>query len=241
VEGRSSLTAGTSTSAATRIMEAIQNVLVVKFDTNCNVLGAAVYDIDATNPDLPFGLTISPDGSTLYIAGRSTNGAHLLAVRTSDFSVAWAKLFKVTGGGDAANSVTFSGNKLYVTGRTSTLDLFVSRFDAASGNPEGFQGLLDLARRGGARHSRCRRQGLCCGQLRRPCQTAGVPVHDARHQPQPGAREDLRDEPQPMTLHHYRWSAVSLTPSGCRTSSAPRMRRCSPSTRRRVTSHTHSS
>jgi len=112
------------------------NVLVVKFDTNCNVLGAAVYDIDATNPDLPFGLFISSDGSTLYIAGFSTNGAHLLAVRTSDFSVAWAKLFKVTGGGDAANSVTFSGNKLYVTGRTSTNDLFVSRFDAASGNHE---------------------------------------------------------------------------------------------------------
>jgi hypothetical protein len=112
------------------------NVLVVKFDTNCNVLGAAVYDIDATNPDLPFGLSISSDGSTLYIAGFSTNGAHLLAVRTSDFSVAWAKLFKVTGGGDAANSVTFSGNKLYVTGRTSTGDLFVSRFDAASGNHE---------------------------------------------------------------------------------------------------------
>jgi DNA-binding beta-propeller fold protein YncE len=112
------------------------NVLVVKFDTNCNVLGAAVYDIDATNPDLPFGLSISSDGSTLYIAGFSTNGAHLLAVRTSDFSVAWAKLFKVTGAGDAANSVTFSGNKLYVTGRTSTNDLFVSRFDAASGNHE---------------------------------------------------------------------------------------------------------
>jgi len=114
------------------------NVLVVKFDTNCNVLGAAVYDIDATNPDLPFGLSISSDGSTLYIAGFSTNGAHLLAVRTSDFSVAWAKLFRVTGGGDAANSVTFSGNKLYVTGRTSTSpsDLFVSRFDAASGNHE---------------------------------------------------------------------------------------------------------
>jgi len=110
------------------------NVLVVKFDTNCNVLGAAVYDIDGT--DLPFGLSISPDGSTLYIAGFSASAAHLLAVRTSDFSVAWAKLFRVTGGGDAANSVTFSGNKLYVTGRTSTGDLFVSRFDAASGNHE---------------------------------------------------------------------------------------------------------
>jgi hypothetical protein len=110
------------------------NVLVVKFDTNCNVLGAAVYDIDGT--DLPFGLSISPDGSTLYIAGFSTSAAHLLAVRTSDFSVAWAKLFRVTGGGDAANSVTFSGNKLYVTGLTSTGHLFVSRFDAASGNHE---------------------------------------------------------------------------------------------------------
>ncbi|MFZ8857862.1 MAG: YncE family protein [Candidatus Caldarchaeales archaeon] len=110
------------------------NVLVVKFDTNCNVLGAAVYDIDGT--DLPFGLSISPDGSTLYIAGFSASAAHLLAVRTSDFSVAWAKLFRVTGGGDAANSVTFSGNKLYVTGLTSTGDLFVSRFDAASGNHE---------------------------------------------------------------------------------------------------------
>jgi hypothetical protein len=110
------------------------NVLVVKFNTDCNVLGAAVYDIDGT--DLPFGLTISPDGSTLYIAGFSTSAAHLLAVRTSDFSVAWAKLFRVTGGGDAANSVTFSGNKLYVTGLTSTGHLFVSRFDAALGNHE---------------------------------------------------------------------------------------------------------
>jgi hypothetical protein len=110
------------------------NVLVVKFDTNCNVLGAAVYDIDMT--DLPFGLTISPDGSTLYIAGFSASAAHLLAVRTSDFSVAWVTLFRVTGGGDTAYSVAFSGNKLYVTGRTSTGDLFVSKFDAASGNHE---------------------------------------------------------------------------------------------------------
>jgi hypothetical protein len=110
------------------------NVLVVKFNTDCIFLGAAVYDIDDT--DLPFGLTISPDGSTLYIAGFSTSAAHLLAVRTSDFSVAWAKLFRVTGGGDAANSVTFSGNKLYVTGGTSTGHLFVSRFDAALGNHE---------------------------------------------------------------------------------------------------------
>jgi hypothetical protein len=114
------------------------NVLVVKFDTNCNVLGAAVYDVDGA--DLPFGLTISPDGSTLYIAGRSTNGAHLLAVRTSDLSVVWAKLFQVTGTGpgDAAHSVAFFGNKLYVTGRTPppNLDLFVSRFDAALGNHE---------------------------------------------------------------------------------------------------------
>ena len=109
------------------------NVLLVKFNTNCDVLDAEVYDIDGS--DLPFGLSISPDGSTLYIAGSSTSAAHLLAVRTSDFSVAWAKLFKVTGGGDEAYSVTFSGNKLYVTGGTSTGDLFVSRFDAA-GNHE---------------------------------------------------------------------------------------------------------
>jgi hypothetical protein len=116
------------------------NVLVVKFNTNCNVLGAAVYDIDMT--DLPFGLTISPDGSTLYIAGFSTSAAHLLAVRTSDLSVVWAKLFRVTGGGDEAHSVAFSGNKLYVTGRTPSVipgdpgNLFVSRFDAVSGNHE---------------------------------------------------------------------------------------------------------
>jgi hypothetical protein len=109
------------------------NVLLVKFNTNCDVLDAEVYDIDGS--DLPFGLSISPDGSTLYIAGSSTSAAHLLAVRTSGFSVAWAKLFKVTGGGDEAYSVTFSGNKLYVTGGTSTGDLFVSRFDAA-GNHE---------------------------------------------------------------------------------------------------------
>ena len=44
------------------------NFLVVKFGTNCNVLGAAVYDIDGA--DLPFGLTISPDGLYLYIARR---------------------------------------------------------------------------------------------------------------------------------------------------------------------------
>jgi hypothetical protein len=113
------------------------NVLVVKFDTNCNVLGtAAVYDVDGA--DQPFGLTISPDGSTLYIAGNSTNGAHLLAVRTSDLSVAWARRFNFTNPGaeDIAYSVAFSGNKLYVTGRTSTGDLFVSRFDAPLGNHE---------------------------------------------------------------------------------------------------------
>ena len=112
------------------------NVLVVKFDTNCNVLGAAVYDVDGA--DYPFGLTISPDGSTLYIAGRSTNGAHLLAVITSDLSVAWARRFNFTnpGAGDIAYSVAFSGNKLYVTGRTSTEHLFVSRFDAPLGNHE---------------------------------------------------------------------------------------------------------
>ena len=116
------------------------NVLVVKFDTNCNVLGAAVYDIDGA--DLPFGLTINPNGLYLYIAGRSTNGAHLLAVKTSDLSVAWARRFTVTGGDTTAHSVAFSGNKLYVTGRTipptppTTLDLFVSKFDALTGNHE---------------------------------------------------------------------------------------------------------
>jgi len=113
-----------------------QNVLLVKFDTNCNVLGAAVYDIDGG--DIPWGLSISSDGSTLYIAGQSSFGAHLFAVRTSDFSVTWARRFNFTnpGAGDIAYSVTFSGNKLYVTGKTSTGDLFVSRFDAASGNHE---------------------------------------------------------------------------------------------------------
>jgi hypothetical protein len=75
-----------------------ENILLVKFDTNCNVLRAAVYDIDARH--VPYGLSISPDGSTLYIAGytagRSSSGAILLAIKTSDFSVAWAKLFNFT-------------------------------------------------------------------------------------------------------------------------------------------------
>jgi hypothetical protein len=114
------------------------NILLVKFDTNCNVLRAAVYDIDVR--DVPLGLSISPDGSTLYITGRTSSGAILLAVRTSDFSVAWAKLFNFTNptpeDRDTAYSVAFSSNKLYVTGRTSAGDLFVSRFDAASGNHE---------------------------------------------------------------------------------------------------------
>jgi len=114
------------------------NVLLVKFDANCNLLGAAVYDINGT--DLPRGLDISPDGSTLYVAGMSDSGAHLLAVRTSDLAVVWTKLFNFTvtrlGAYDVANSVIFSGNKLYVTGRTSAGDLFISRFDAVTGNHE---------------------------------------------------------------------------------------------------------
>jgi hypothetical protein len=72
------------------------NVLLVKFDTNCNVIGSAVYDIDGA--DLPLGLSISPDGLTLFISGVSASGAgaHLLAVRTSDFSVAWTRRFNFT-------------------------------------------------------------------------------------------------------------------------------------------------
>jgi len=106
------------------------NVLLVKFDTttNCNVLGAAVYDVDGS--DQPFGLTISPDGY-LYIAGMSSSAAHLLKVQTSNLSIVWARKVTITGAGDSANSVTISGSKLYVTGRTSANDLFVARFNAA--------------------------------------------------------------------------------------------------------------
>jgi hypothetical protein len=114
------------------------NILLVKLDANCNLLGAAVYDINGT--DLPRGLDISPDGSTLYVAGMSDSGAHLLAVRTSDLAVVWTKLFNFTvtrlGAYDVANSVIFSSNKLYVTGRISAGDLFISRFDAVTGNHE---------------------------------------------------------------------------------------------------------
>jgi DNA-binding beta-propeller fold protein YncE len=112
------------------------NVLLVKFDTtNCIVLGAAVYDVDGA--DQPFGLTISPDGLYLYIAGFSSSAAHLLKVQTSDLSIVWARKVTITGAGDSANSVTISGNKLYVTGRTSANDLFVARFDANTGGFDG--------------------------------------------------------------------------------------------------------
>jgi hypothetical protein len=112
------------------------NVLVVKFDTtNCIVLGAAVYDVDGA--DQPFGLTISPDGLYLYIAGFSSSAAHLLKVQTSNLSIVWARKVTITGAGDSANSVTISGNKLYVTGRTSANDLFVARFDANTGGFDG--------------------------------------------------------------------------------------------------------
>jgi len=104
------------------------NVLLVKFDTNCAVIAAKVYDIDFN--DIPYGLTISPDGQYLYIAGMSLSAAHLLKVKTSDLSIEWARGVRITGGGDSANSVTISGNKLYVTGRTSANDLFVARFNA---------------------------------------------------------------------------------------------------------------
>jgi hypothetical protein len=113
------------------------NVLLVKFGTNCFVLGAAVYDIDGS--DSPFGLTISPDGSYLYIAGYSSSAAHLLKVKTSDLNIEWARRVTIAGVGDSANSVTISGNQLYVTGRTSTNDLFVSRFDAVSGTLQGYR------------------------------------------------------------------------------------------------------
>ena len=105
------------------------NILLVKFDTDCQVITAKVYDIDIN--DIPYGLTISPDGQYLYIAGFSSSAAHLLKVKTSDLSIEWARKVTITGAGDSANSVTISGSKLYVTGRTSANDLFVARFNAA--------------------------------------------------------------------------------------------------------------
>jgi hypothetical protein len=109
------------------------NILLVKFDTSCAVIDAKVYDIDFG--DIPYGLSISPDGY-LYIAGMSSSAAHLLKVKTLDLSIVWARGVRIAGGGDSANSVTISGNKLYVTGRTFANDLFVAKFDAASGNLE---------------------------------------------------------------------------------------------------------
>jgi hypothetical protein len=110
------------------------NILLVKFNTDCQVIAAKVYDIDFG--DIPYGLTISPDGSYLYIAGYSSSAAHLLKVKTSDLNIEWARRVTIAGVGDSANSVTISGNKLYVTGRTSANDLFVARFDAVFGNLE---------------------------------------------------------------------------------------------------------
>jgi hypothetical protein len=110
------------------------NILLVKFNTDCQVIAAKVYDIDFG--DIPYGLTISPDGSYLYIAGYSSSAAHLLKVKTSDLNIEWARRVTIAGVGDSANSVTISGNKLYVTGRTSANDLFVARFDAVLGNLE---------------------------------------------------------------------------------------------------------
>jgi hypothetical protein len=66
----------------------------------------------------------------------SSSAAHLLKVETSNLNIVWARSVRIAGGGDSANSVTFSGNKLYVTGRTFANDLFVARFDAALGNLE---------------------------------------------------------------------------------------------------------
>jgi hypothetical protein len=111
------------------------NILLVKFNTDCQVIAAKVYDIDFG--DIPYGLTISPDGY-LYIAGMSSSAAHLLKVETSNLNIVWARSVSIAGVGDSANSVTISGNKLYVTGRTSANDLFVARFDAA-GNLEVYK------------------------------------------------------------------------------------------------------
>jgi hypothetical protein len=107
------------------------NILLVKFNTDCQVIAAKVYDIDFG--DIPYGLTISPDGY-LYIAGMSSSAAHLLKVETSNLNIVWARSVRIAGGGDSANSVTISGNKLYVTGRTFANDLFVAKFDATTGD-----------------------------------------------------------------------------------------------------------
>jgi hypothetical protein len=111
------------------------NILLVKFNTFCAVIDAKVYDIDFG--DIPYGLTISPDGSYLYIAGMSSSATHLLKVKTLDLSIEWARSVRIAGGGDSANSITISGNKLYVTGRTFANDLFVARFDANTGYFDG--------------------------------------------------------------------------------------------------------
>ena len=107
------------------------NILLVKFNTDCQVIAAKVYDIDFG--DIPYGLTISPDGY-LYIAGMSSSAAHLLKVETANLNIVWARSVSIAGAGDSANSVTISGNKLYVTGRTSANDLFVARFIATTGD-----------------------------------------------------------------------------------------------------------
>ena len=107
------------------------NILLVKFDINCQVIDARVYDIDFG--DNPYGLTVSPDGY-LYIAGMSSSAAHLLKVETANLNIVWARSVSIAGAGDSANSITISGNKLYVTGRTSANDLFVARFIATTGD-----------------------------------------------------------------------------------------------------------
>lgn len=137
------------------------NHFVAVFDASCNMVAFRLFDL-GVNEDVR-EIAVEPAASPMVyvVGGQSVNGAYVAKLNAT-LGVVWARFFKVRGGDDVANSVTFSGNRVYVGGSSfdgSSFNMFVSVFDTAgshvatrelaSGNEE--QG-LDVVVAGGSIH-----------------------------------------------------------------------------------------
>ncbi|MCS6784139.1 MAG: hypothetical protein NZ581_02950 [Candidatus Caldarchaeum sp.] len=108
------------------------NHFIAIFDTTCNLQTFKLFDIGLDDlRDIAVEPAASP---SFYIVGSQTTNGVYLAKLDSSLNVVWARAFKVRGGNDVANSVFFSGGRVYVAGTSddgSSLNMFLSVFDTA--------------------------------------------------------------------------------------------------------------
>jgi hypothetical protein len=115
------------------------NIVVARLDANCNL--EVLKLIDLGGQEVSSSIAVEPSSPpNFYIAGSQTTlGAFILKLDSS-LDAVWAKIFKVSSGGDVARAVEFSGGKLYVAGTAvdslGDTNAFLSLFDPA-GNHVG--------------------------------------------------------------------------------------------------------